>query len=402
MRLRTYESFGLLNNGILTSYPSLYKEDESCEVLVVGGGITGALVSHALVEKGYRVILIDKRDIAMGSTAATTSLLQYEVDVPLYRLSEMIGEQQAVHCYRAGIEAIHQLHKLVKSIQLPCGFEMKQSLFVASEQKHLEWLKKEFEIRSKHQLGVRWIEKTELMQQYGIHAIGGICSEIAASVDAYQLTHQLIAYNVSRGMKVYDQTSITEFNLNSKKCSYLLTSTGCKVHYQRLVFCTGYEALHMLKEKIARLFYTYACVSEQHIPLPDALKNTLVWDTTSPYFYLRSTDDHRLVIGGEDTALNFPFFQQWIKERKALKLQKKVKQLIPGISFMEDFSWAGKFGSTKDGLPYIGKSPEFDKALFALGFGGNGITFSVQAMQIISDLLEGTENALARPYRFGR
>jgi glycine/D-amino acid oxidase-like deaminating enzyme len=82
--------------------------------------------------------------------------------------------------------------------------------------------------------------------------------------------------------------------------------------------------------------------------------------------------------------------------------KKKLSKIIPGIIFKEDFAWGGVFGSTKDGLPYIGKSPEYENALFVLGYGGNGIIFSVQAMNIIPDLLNGKKNHLSYLYRFGR
>jgi glycine/D-amino acid oxidase-like deaminating enzyme len=117
---------------------------------------------------------------------------------------------------------------------------------------------------------------------------------------------------------------------------------------------------------------------------------------------LRSTDDGRLLIGGEDSKTNHSFFQNRIKERKSEKLEKHLKKILPDLNFIEDFSWGGTFGTTKDGLPYIGKSPEFEHALFVLGYGGNGIVFSVQGMDIICDLLEGKENQLSRYYRFGR
>lgn len=401
MRLRTYESFGLLNNGIINSYPSLHDKDEKCELVVVGGGITGALVSHALIEKGYRVVLLDKRDIGAGSTAATTSLLQYEVDVPLFRLAQMIGEEEAVNCYKAGLTAIHQLRELVQKFQFQCGFENKESLYIVREQKDLACLKQEFQFRDKYQLGVRWLEEAEIKHKYGIRSKGAICSDTAASMDAYRLTHQLMAYNISRGLKVYDQTTIHELHSNEAS-PYLITSNNRKVHYQKIIFCTGYEAVQMIKEKIAKLFYTYACVSEQGIELPQTLKETLIWDTGAPYFYMRYTNDKRLIIGGEDSEFDFPLFQQKIKERKAMKLQSWLRHLTEQVSFIEDFSWAGKFGSTKDGLPYIGQSPEHKNTLFVLGFGGNGITFSVQAMRIIPDLLEGKRNELIHPYRFGR
>ena len=82
MRLRTFESFWLLKNGLLYTYPTLQKNIKT-EILVIGGGITGALISDALMDAGYEVTLIDRRDIGQGSTSATTSMLQYEIDEPL-------------------------------------------------------------------------------------------------------------------------------------------------------------------------------------------------------------------------------------------------------------------------------------------------------------------------------
>lgn len=75
---------------------------------------------------------------------------------------------------------------------------------------------------------------------------------------------------------------------------------------------------------------------------------------------------------------------------------------MPDIDFVTDFNWGGTFGTTKDGLPYIGKSPEYENALFVLGFGGNGITFSIQAMDIVTYMLEQKEHPLAKHYQFGR
>ena len=113
MELRSPEAFWLLKNGLLNSYPKL-QEDIVCDIVVLGAGITGALISHSLQEADYDVVVIDKRDVANGSTAATTSMLQYEIDMPMVDLADMIGAQGAVECYKAGIESIETLHNLVK------------------------------------------------------------------------------------------------------------------------------------------------------------------------------------------------------------------------------------------------------------------------------------------------
>jgi len=400
MRLRTFESFWIVKNGILYSYPSLH-EDMQTEILVIGGGITGALISHALMNAGYQVMLIDRRDIGMGSSSATTSMLQYEIDVPLHQLSEMIGEEEAVVCYKAGIAAVLEMKKLIEATKIDCGFEMKQSLYLAHNKEASPWLKKEFKIREKHELGVKWLNATAVKKEYGVNCYGAILSEVAASVDAYKLAHELIQLNVKRGMRVFDQTEIEKIETLGPEPKVIL-KTGQTIAAKKIVCCTGFESTKLLKEKVADLFYTYATISEQGIKLNKRIHNTLIWDTDDPYLYMRTTDDGRFLVGGEDSSFNISLFQQKLKEHKADKLIKKIEEIIPGIEFIEDFSWAGTFGTTKDGLPYIGKSPEYENTLFVLGFGGNGITFSVQGMSMIVDLLKGKDHELMEFYRFGR
>jgi len=400
MRLRTLESFWLLKNGLLYTYPMLRQSLET-EIIVVGGGITGALISHALIDAGYKVVLLDKRDIGQGSTSATTSMLQYEIDVPLYKLQKMIGKEAADYCYLQGVAAIHHLEELITTHKLRCDFQNKQSLYIAHNRRTAKWLKKEYDFRKNAGLHVSWLDAEKIEADFEIVCKGGILSETAASIDAYQLTHELIHFNCKRGMQVYDQTDIEHINFG-KETVIIKTRGANTVKAQKIIFCTGYEATAMLKEKIASVFYTWACISEEGIKLPEVLKNTLVWNTEEPYLYMRTTGDNRMLIGGEDSSYNSSCEKQKLKERKSKALIKKLKALMPNVDFEEDFNWGGAFGSTKDGLPYIGKSPEYKNAFFVLGFGGNGITFSVQGMKIIIDLLQGKDNELARCYRFGR
>lgn len=118
---------------------------------------------------------------------------------------------------------------------------------------------------------------------------------------------------------------------------------------------------------------------------------------------MRTTDDRRLLIGGEDVPHKYNGFTDKLKNKKANTLIAKVRQLFPTIRFTEDYNWAGAFGNTKDGLPYIGEHPDFPNAIFVLGFGGNGITFSVQGMRLVLKLLAREQNdPLLTHYRFNR
>jgi glycine/D-amino acid oxidase-like deaminating enzyme len=134
MDLRSGHAFWPIQNGLIHTYPPL-STDATCEVVVLGAGITGALVAHRLANEGVDVIVLDRRDVATGSTAASTALLQYEIDTPLSRLMTMIPEADAVRAYRLGLEAINQIEALVNTLGDPCGFSRHKSLQFASRRR---------------------------------------------------------------------------------------------------------------------------------------------------------------------------------------------------------------------------------------------------------------------------
>ena len=399
MKLRSYEAFWLLKNGLMNSYPSL-QEDIKCDIAVVGAGITGALISHTLHKAGYNTVVIDKRDVAAGSSSATTSMLQYEIDAPMIDLAAMVGEEGAVISYKAGIESLQILENLIIEENIDGGFGLKKSLQVSHSKENIDKLKEEYLFRKKHFFNVEWLSSEEIKERYRINSFDGILSAEGASIDAFKFTHELFQKNHERGLRIYDHTEI-------KKISYgdnvvIKTKNGCKVVCKKVVLCTGFETLKMFKEKYADIVTTFATVSEQNPDMYDELKDLLIWETGIPYIYMRTTDDNRLLVGGEDIPFKYNGVNDRLKRNKAEKLIKKTKSLLPTFNFIDDYRWAGAFAQTKDGLPYIGEHPDYKNAIFVLGFGGNGITFSAQAMNLVLKKLAGLYDPLLYLYRFNR
>ncbi|MCW3168024.1 FAD-binding oxidoreductase [Chryseobacterium sp. 09-1422] len=401
MDLKSNEPFWLLKNGLITSYPSL-KSDEECDVLIIGGGITGSLIAHQMIKDGYQTILIDKREICNGSTSATTSMLQYEIDTPLYELIEMIGEKGAVESYKACSKSIDDLEKIVKEIKARSGFKRKQSLYFASKKKDAIWLEKEYEARRKAGFDVAWLGPEDIEEKFAFqNTYGGILSKQGASIDAFKFAHELLRFNVNKGLKVFDKTEM-------KSVKYLrdhnlaLTTDGFNIKAKKIVYCVGYECATMIKEQFVDLKSTYAIVSEVDTDTFKNIENTLVWNTDNPYIYMRSTDDERLLIGGGDEDFSNPEKRDSILNKKEKEILKNLKRIKPDYHFYTDFVWAGTFGETKDGLPYIGTHDNFKNSYFVLGFGGNGITFSVTGMEMASAFMKNKKHQLSEYFKFGR
>lgn len=401
MDLKSNEPFWLLKNGLIASYPSL-QSDQECDVLIVGGGITGSLIAHQMVDDGYDTLLIDKRELCNGSTSATTSMLQYEIDIPLYQLIEMIGEKGAVESYKACSEAIDIIEKLSNRLKSNAGFKRKKSLYFASKKKDAEWLKKEYEARKASGFDVQWLSEKQVMNQFGFeNTYGGIVSKQGASIDAFQFAHEICKHNVKKGLKIFDKTEMVKVEYH-KGFNKAVTKTGFQIKAKKIIYCIGYESKELLKENFVDLKSTYAVVSEIDKDKFKNIGSTLVWNTDDPYLYMRTTDDGRLLIGGGDEDFYGAEKRDALLGKKEKEIIKKLKTIKSDYHFYPDFVWAGTFGETKDGLPYIGEHKKFKNSYFVLGFGGNGITFSVTGMKMASLFMKNRKHPLSKYFKFGR
>lgn len=399
MDLRSQEPFWLLKEGLLHTYASL-DTDIHTDVVVIGGGISGALTAWYLNLAGIPNVVVDKRHVGMGSTAASTALLQYEIDTPLRELIKKVGKKDAVKSYLLCRKAIYDLEEICMQIG-ESDFECKPSFQYASYKKDIVPLRKEYELRKEAGIDVAWLEKEEIKAKFGCEKDAGILSEDGASVNAYALTHAILASCAKKGSSIYGHTEIKGIEYGKKGIT-LTTGAGKKIKAKKIIIACGYESQKYISKKIETFQSTYAIVSEPFHEKKFWYKNALIWETANPYLYLRTIDDNRLLIGGMDDDFSDPKKRAKALYAKTKALNKAFNKLFPQIRFKTDFSWAGVFAGTKDGLPYVGSIPERPHTYFALGFGGNGITFSVLAAQMIAAAICGKPDEDARIFRFNR
>lgn len=401
MKLKTAEPFWLVKNGIPHTYPSL-RANVKADVVIVGGGITGSLVAHRCVEEGYNTIVVDRREIGHGSTSATTSMLQYEIDTSLHELSRMIGRGSAEASYQACFDSIDTIRGVSEMVRSQCGFQKKKSLYFAATKKDRVDLKQEFAARKAMSLPVEWIEAEQVRADYGlVTPCGGILSDQGGSIDAFCLAHDILHHHMGNGLRVYDKTNLVGVQ-QQKRGLKLMTDWGYSITCKKVIYCSGFESVEMIKESFVKLISTYAMVSEAYDSRLGKLDDTLFWNTADPYLYMRTTDDHRFLIGGGDEEFVNPQKRDALLNKKAAFLAKAQQNLLPEWDFRTDFVWAGTFGTTKDGLPYIGAHPDFPHAYFVLGFGGNGITFSTIGMDMVVSFLKNKRHPLTETFRFRR
>lgn len=400
MDLHSHLPYWLIKNGIISTFPSL-KENEHTDIAIIGAGISGALAAYYLSDCGYKVTVIDRRHAGMGSTAASTALLQYEIDTPLNKLMKLVPEQHAIQAYKLCREAIYTIQEICRNINTTAHFRVRSSLQYASYKKDIAAHKDEFQTRKKHGFEVDWLEAQDIADKYGFDAPGAILSKDGAEIDTYKLTYGLLNDATGKGVTVYNNTTIEHIS-STKKGITLQTTDGHVIKAKHLVMAGGYESLQYVPKKVADIHSTYALVSEPMNTEEFWHKNSLVWETANPYLYFRVTDKNRILVGGKDDTFYNPRLRSSRTKQKARQLVETFTKKLPHIHIAADFSWSGAFAVTKDGLPYIGTIPSMPNTYFALGFGGNGIVFSVIAAAIIRDMIMGKKNTDAGIFSFNR
>lgn len=401
MDLKSGYPFWAVKNGLMQAFPPL-RDDVRAEVVVLGAGITGALVADELVAHGHEVLVLDQRDVAWGSTAASTALLQYEIDTHLVDLARRHGEADAVLAYRACADAIHLLGDKAREVR-DVDFAGNQSLYFASRRRHVLALRDEHAMRARHGFDVEWLGPEAVQERYGFEAPAAILSGLAARVDPYRFAQRLLQRARARGAMVHDRTRVTRIQARPRSV-VLTTDTGCTVRAGHLVLATGYAAQEQLGRRVARNRSSYAFVTD---PIPatqlGALATTMVWESARPYLYLRTTGDGRLLVGGEDDAVDIPARRDARVEAKARRLAERVATLFPDVPVEPVFSWAGTFAETEDGLPFFGPHRDHgQRVLFAMAYGGNGITYSMMGAGLLRALIERRSHPLQQLFSFER
>jgi glycine/D-amino acid oxidase-like deaminating enzyme len=373
-----------------------------CEIAVIGAGITGALVTDALIGSGKRIVVVDARDVALGSTAATTALLQYEIDTHLTDLARMIGAQRATRAYQACGESFGMLERRFPDALRISGYQRQASVYLAKNEAAVPALQAELEARRGIGFQCEWMDRAGLEAEVGCRRPGAIRSALGAKLDPLRFTQVIFADAERRGVTVFARSRVKHIEPRGAVLR-LSTEAGAWIDARYVIVCAGFEAGDLLAGEWANIDNTYALVTE---PLADAQRAhslPLIWETARPYLYLRGTPDGRVLLGGCDVPFRNAVARDLALPRQVRRLAAGYRELfgrdLPSVAH----AWGGSFASTGDGLPLIGAEPGgHPRVLFALCLGGNGITYSVHAAEMIREHVAGRSHPLDDVFGFGR
>jgi glycine/D-amino acid oxidase-like deaminating enzyme len=367
------------------------------DALIIGAGITGAMVADCLAEAGLCVVIADKRGPAKGSTTASTALVQHEIDTPLIHLVRKIGKTDAIRAWRRSRLAVDAIAARLSELDVRDA-RRRGSLYLAGNLLDRDELDREHDARRAAGLASRYLNGKELRARFGITRRAALLSYDSLVIDPREATLALLKAACARKTTIYWPAEIVD--IDAKPAGVTATATnGRRIRSRHLIFATGYELPDRVPRRGHKIISTWAIATVRQ---PRRLwpEQCTIWEASEPYLYLRTTSDGRIICGGEDEDFSDEDRRDALLARKTKVLQRKLKRLIPHANTSVDFAWTGSFGSSATGLPRIGRVPKMPNCWVALGYGGNGTTYARIAADVICGALTGRPDADADLYDF--
>ena len=363
-------------------------QDLETEVIIIGGGVTGSIVGYYFSKANIPTVILEKERVAHCSTSITTSLLQYELDSNARDLEEYTTLDNIITSYKLGLKALDEIDEFIKTYGNKCRYEKKDTLLYTSKNEEIGEIKEEYKIRKDAGIDVKYISKEDnpfsIDLKAGLYGING-----GAQLDPYEYTHQLLDVSCSMGLKVYENTEVMDIKYLEDSVE-VITSYGYKVKGKKVILATGYNTGRFTKRNFGQKTVTYNVVTKPVNNFDGWFNRVLIRDNCDPYSYFRTTDDNRIIAGGEDIDFYNNILNEKVAQEKYEILINRVKSMFPKIGPIEgEYEYCGGFISSQDNLGFIGEDPNHKNLWHCLGYGANGILFAILGGMMLSKFYKG-------------
>jgi glycine/D-amino acid oxidase-like deaminating enzyme/nitrite reductase/ring-hydroxylating ferredoxin subunit len=352
------------------------------DVIIVGGGITGITTALLLQKSGKNCLVLEAKNLCFGTSGGTTAHLNTLLDTPYTTISKNFGKDDAKLVAKAAAHALNLIRQNISDYTIQCDFEEATAYLFSANEKQDRELEEIYNATEEVGLAVRFSEKIPATMPF-VRAI-----EVAnqGKFHPVKYVHALAREFERLGGTIKQYCRVNNIHEESDRIK-VDTETGT-FRAKSLVYAThippGINLVH-LRCSPYRSYAMAVKLNDNNYP------DGLIYDMENPYYYYRSQiiDNQKyLIAGGKDHKTA----QQENTENCLRLLEAHVRKYYDVAEVT--YQWSSQYYEPVDGLPYIGHLPGHTENVYvATGFGGNGMTYSHVAAQLLHDAILNIDSA---------
>lgn len=339
-------------------------------VVVVGGGMSGAMAAYACASAGFKVMLLESDRIASGGSAVATGLFSGESSTSFRDVEARHGRRMARAMFHATQQAPRELAATVKRLGIKAHCDVRDQLRLLAPGQSDKLFRRELASRTDAGLDAGWLAPAAVSRTTALETAGAMRLPEGGFADPFALTFGFLNAAIKRGTKVFERSRVNKITFTRKTATAFLD--GGAITTTNLVICIG-EPTSLFKplKRHLRHEHRYAVLTE---PLSAAVRaelgqaKTLITDGDSPAHHLWFTHDHRALFAGADQKRPADRLRDKTLVQRTGQLMYELSKLYPAISgAMPEYGWDVPLTHSIDGALYAGSHRNFPFHHFAFG-----------------------------------
>jgi len=366
---------------------------QTSDVVIIGGGVIGCSIAYHLAKRGIPAHVIERDDIAMGSSGACDKAVLLQSKNP------------GIHLELA-LKSVKMFPELQKELDTDIEFLNHGGMIAIQNEKQWQVMEGFVERQRKVGLDVRLVDKDQaraLQPAFSGDIIGSTYGPMDCEANPICLSLGLYRGAKKLGAKFSLRTEAKSIKLEKGRVKSAVTDSG-EILCKYLVNATGAYAQfigRMVGLKIPIVPRRgQIIVTEPVAPLLRGDINCARYITAKFRPELLGTDEMaklgvglslaqtvngNILIGG---TREFVGFNKGTTHRALKAILKHATSIVPALKDIHIIrSFSGLRPYTPDGLPILGEVPEVPGFIMAAGHEGDGIALSAITGRIIADVI---------------
>lgn len=350
-----------------------------CDVLIIGGGMTGLNTAYFLSKSKLKVCLVEQGRIGLGVSSRTTGKINYLQETIYSDLEKYYNFDVAKMYLKSQRAAIRKIKSIIKKEKIECDLDKVTSYVFTDDKDEISKIEDEKYILKKMGIKVKEYEKLDI----------DLKCKYAISVDDTYVFHPVkYMYGLKRvcqrrGIKIYENTRVQ--NIKKVKNGYLCFTDKYEIRTKKVIVASHYPFFlkpYMMPLKV------YTEKSYVTASLVDEYKNETMITNNLPCKSIRyHKDDNKnymIYLSNSHNLCN------------DINAKKNINSTIREAKYLDlnpSYIWTNDDIMTVDKMPYIGRfEKKNNRLLIGTGYNTWGMTNSVLAGMILSDMILKKKN----------
>ncbi|MGF6291432.1 NAD(P)/FAD-dependent oxidoreductase [Paraburkholderia youngii] len=363
---------------------------DSCDVVVVGGGITGTAAALALAKKGASVVVCEAGTVGQAASGRNGGMCNNGFAQDYATMSQLIGTERANDIYRAFDAGVDTVERLVREESIDCDFARSGKLKLAAKPEHFDKL-----VRSQALLAAnidpdtRIVTRAELRDEIGSDRYhGGLIFGKSAGMHVGRYVRGLARAAEARGAHILEQTPVLALRREPDGPYRIGTPRG-EIRCKQVLLASGISQVGpfgWIRRRIVPVGAFLIVTEPLSVEQLDRLlpRRRMATDTKNFVNFFRTTPDDRLLFGGR---AQFAVSNPRADEKSGKILREQLASVFPELAETRiDYCWGGMVDMTKNRLPRAGQR---DGVYYSMGYSGHGTQMSTLMGTRMADIMDG-------------